>query len=285
MKCMNIKSGVTYVFTKDELENFKMLIKTIVYTNTNLKIELKLTESDNKIIIHDNGHDNDVITASWIAREGKDDYLVTFDFADTVIDEKLQIPTTDDWYSLFSSAIIGRLTAINEAEASVDKSTVLDPKAVPPMFSVDLLGKSYFIYQKFQEITDPKGKPRKVPAGVYAKLASSVNITDERMIEQIKPVQRMNDSWVCYGDAPKQKSHEHGHASRILKNKDMLEEYGIKPGDNAAVWDLIEQRRIVPIYVMDVTIDACAARSVQFIENVLAENKYNPKFTKSNLIL
>ena len=200
------------------------------------------------------------------------------------VDEKLQIPVSDDWHALFSSAILGRIQAITNAEYSVDKSTLFNPK-VAPSFSVDILGKSYLIYQKFNTITDNSGKPRQIPAGVYAKLASSVNLTDERMIEKIRPVKRMNDSWVVYGDTPNQKSHEHGHASRILKNKDMLEEFGLNVAETSKLWDLMEQRKIVPIFTMDVTIDACAARSIEFIETILAENKYNPKFTKSNIIL
>lgn len=285
MKCTKVATAVSYVFTKEELESLKLLSKTIIYSNTNLKIDLKYIETENSIVIHDAGtRDEDVIVANWKERSETHDFVVDFNFADTIIDEKLQIPVTDDWYSLFNSAVHGRILAIEEAERSADKSKLVDLKN-NPLYSADLLGKSYFIYQKFVDVTDKSGKHHKLPDGVYAKLASSVNLTDERIIEKIRPVQRMNDSWVCYGDAPNQKSHEHGHASRILKNKDMMEEYGIVAGDNAKVWELIEQRRIVPIYTLDVTIDGCAARSVQFIENILAENKYNPKFTKSNIIL
>ena len=285
MKCLKLTSGSRYIFTKDELESLKILMRTIVYSNTNLKIDLKLTETENTIVLHDAGARNeDVMVADWDAREGKDDFDIRFTFADVEIDEKLQIPVSDDWHVLFSSAILGRIQAITNAEYSVDKSTLFNPK-VAPSFSVDILGKSYLIYQKFNTITDNSGKPRQIPAGVYAKLASSVNLTDERMIEKIRPVKRMNDSWVVYGDTPNQKSHEHGHASRILKNKDMLEEFGLNVAETSKLWDLMEQRKIVPIFTMDVTIDACAARSIEFIETILAENKYNPKFTKSNIIL
>ena len=90
MKCLKLTSGSRYIFTKDELESLKILMRTIVYSNTNLKIDLKLTETENTIVLHDAGARNeDVMVADWVAREGKDDFDIGFTFADVEIDEKL----------------------------------------------------------------------------------------------------------------------------------------------------------------------------------------------------
>ena len=59
MKCLKLTSGSRYIFTKDELESLKILMRTIVYSNTNLKIDLKLTETENTIVLHDAGARNE----------------------------------------------------------------------------------------------------------------------------------------------------------------------------------------------------------------------------------
>ena len=71
----------------------------------------------------------------------------------------------------------------------------------------------------------------------------------------------------------------------IIPEEKFFEEFGVNVSDTTKMWELIESRKIHPLYQIAPDITMCIQASEKITENILAENAINPKFSKSNLLL
>ena len=100
----------------------------------------------------------------------------------------------------------------------------------------------------------------------------------ERFIEAVLQTIEANKDWVPpYGSGATLyiRPYMFGSSSVI----------GVKPTDTMKMWELVESRKILPIYPIGRTMEQCIETSFVLVEQTLAENSINPNFTKTNIIL
>ena len=282
MKYLNYKSSESMVLSVNEFEKLDTFISVIMYRNKTLGVDLKFDKlSDDHWQINNVAHDpvETVVDILIKKREsGERELNVNYssvEYVETTGDLKV-----DDWVALFNR-IVGR--AVIYAQSKENACTVVGPNA-KPVASIDLLGKSYIVYNTTNTIMNGT-KEIKVPGEPFVKLASSISNLDDKIIDSIRPVKRMS-TWISFGVRPNQKgNYANERGTRMIPEEKFFEEFGVNVSDTTKMWELIESRKIHPLYQIAPDITMCIQASEKITENILAENAINPKFSKSNLLL
>lgn len=282
MKYVSTKVAETVLLNATEMKMLETFIDATMYRNDDLKVNISLQkDSDDhwKIVnfVEDSGLET-VVNIAITPREGEGSELA-LDYSKVEFDITTGQLLREDWGGLFQS-IINR--CILYATAQNSASTIVEATA-KPFASLDLLGKSYIAYHEIHEFPQ-NGKKVQIPGEPFVKLASSVKI-DEKIIDTI-PAIRKSKLWIrfgCRNDGKGNVGVERGN--RLIKEEDFEKEFKIRVSDTVDVWNLIEARKLYPVYQMGKDINESIQASAKIIENILAENEINPNFSKSKIIL
>ena len=282
MKYLSNKQKETIVLTSKEFEKFSTFIDVMMYKNPILKIELQFNKinDENWIILNElesNPSNKEVVKMKISNFEG--DRRIDIEYAEINFDEETGAPLTDDWVAMMNR-IVGRAIVYAQAQ---DGAMKIVPSGANPIGSIDLLGKSYIVYHSTKTVVND-GKEIQIPAEPFVKLASGLNLSD-KVIDTIKPIKQMS-VWTCFGTRPKQNtSHPTERGVSMIPSDKFPNEFGVNISDTVKMWELIESRKIYPLYQIHPNIEMCISTSGKLTENILAENQINPKFSKSNIIL
>lgn len=209
---------------------------------------------------------------------GKDNFFMHLSYAELEVNVKTGAPIYDDWYAAFHS-LIDRANIVSRIHPST-----LIPSSTPRI-AFEVLNRSYYVYNDMEDFKGPDGKMYRRPKEAVVKLSTGINIED-KVVDMIKPVPKATMYLVLgSSDNKDYKSEDSDRFMNFVDEKNLEAYLGVKPTDTVKMWDLIESRKITPIFNMGMNIDEALQNSIILIERVLAENKINPKFSKSNLII
>ena len=281
---LTAKSNVkeTNILTKKECNVVVSMLEQAMYKNEKSNVNLRFNKIDENHfqVFNDAEKDGDIsriVIEGKISpadeKWGKDCVSLELNFAELVVNPETNEPETDDWYAAFHS-----LAKRGFVAATVGSSTVIPTNA--PAFAFELLNKSYYGYQILEDFKAPDGKTYKRPGKSFVKLSSSCKI-DEKFIDVINPIPKAK-VWLVLG---KGKAEESARFMNVVDEKDLESVVGVKPTDTMKMWELVESRKILPIYPIGQTMEQCIESSCVLVEQTLAENSINPNFTKTNIIL
>lgn len=281
---LTAKSSVqeTNILTKKEFNVVVSMLEQAMYKNEKANINLRFNKIDENHFqvfndaekVADGGR---IVIEGKISpadeKWGKDCVALELNFAELNVNPESGEPVTDDWYAAFHS-----LAKRGFIAATVGSSTIVPTNA--PTFAFELLNKSYYTYQTLEDFKAPDGKTYKRPGKSFVKLSSSCKI-DEKFIDVINPIPKPK-IWMVLG---KGKVGESARFMNVVDEKDLESVIGVKPTDTMKMWELIESRKILPIYPIGQNMEQCIENSFVLVEQTLAENSINPNFTKTNIIM
>ena len=281
---LTAKSDVkeTNILTKKECDVVVSMLEQAMYKNEKANVNLRFNKvNENHFqVFNDAEKDGDtsrIVIEGKISpadeKWGKDCVSLELNFAELNVNPETGEPVTDDWYAAFHS-----LAKRGFVAATVGSSTVIPTNA--PAVAFELLNKSYYGYQILEDFKGPDGKTYKRPGKSFVKLSSSCKI-DEKFIDVINAIPKAK-VWLVLG---KGKAEESARFMNVVDEKDLESVIGVKPTDIMKMWELVESRKILPIYPIGRTMEQCIETSFVLVEQTLAENSINPNFTKTNIIL
>lgn len=204
---------------------------------------------------------------------GGSNFFLKMNYSELNIDPAKMRPITNDWYSAFHG-LIDRANIASQAEGSS-----LVP-ASSPKLAFEILNKSYYVYQDMETFKGADGKTYRRPGKSIIKLTTGVKV-DEKMLDMIQTIPKTN-LWLVIGSS---EDMEDSSFMNFANTDELEKRLGVKSTDIAKMWDLIECRKITPIFQIMGNPQEDIRTSMVIVESVLIENQINPKFSKSNLII